>query len=366
MSTWHRLTRQGLSRSRPADPVSATRQGGWLYQTGGGCAYLSLRARVPGLRRADVDAAVADGRLAITGSVRGCTMLVPAEDLPLARSAGNAMLQAMISALQQRGGLDAEALRKLADRITEALDEPGLSPEALRARVPAAQPLGESGRKLGYATTLPLALRCLELEGRARRVPASGRLDDERYLWRPDRPSTTPEPDLALARAFQRWFGPATRPDLAAWAGWPQQKAARVLARAGEADPVDAEPTEEPIFLPFRDNALSLGISLESWVRPEHVDVPVLGWSGEPAPLGAQSSLHHHAVLWRGALAGIWEFDGQDVVCGWFGEVPPGADEEALRLGAWIREELGLLRIYAQDGARQRAARLAAVRALAR
>lgn len=366
MSTWHRLSAQGLCGAHPGDALAAVGQGGWLYQTGGGCAYLSLWARVPVLRRAAVDAAVAEGRLAITGSVRGCTMLVPAEELPLARAAGSAALQALIASLHQRAGLDLEGLRALADRLAAALDDVGSSPEALRARVPEPQALGDEGRKLGYVSTLPLALRMLELEGRARRVPASGRLDEERYRWRPDQPSPVHEPEIALTRAFQRWAGLANREDLAAWAGWTRREAARLLERSGALPDLAPETTERPIYLPFRDNALSLGASLEGWVRPEHAEVPVLAWSGKPAPLGAQRSLHHHAVLWRGALAGIWEFDGQQVQTGWFGDVPPGADAVADALGSWIREELGVLRIYAQDGERQRSARLAVVRALQR
>src|SRR5687768_1606803 len=75
--------RQGLATpvGGPIDAVVAAT--GWLRTLGGVDVYLAARARSPGLHRAELDAAVADGRLVVSMAVRGCIYLVPAAEVPM-------------------------------------------------------------------------------------------------------------------------------------------------------------------------------------------------------------------------------------------------------------------------------------------
>jgi hypothetical protein len=93
-----------------------------------------------------------------------------------------------------------------------------LDPDGIReATGKASRSLGEEGKKRGLTTTLPLALGRLQTEGRIRRVPVNGRLDQQRYKyvkWTPNPLAKYPESLSAafteLARRFFRWVGPAT------------------------------------------------------------------------------------------------------------------------------------------------------------
>ena len=74
--------------------------------------------------------------------------------------------------------------------------------------------LGEEGKKKGATTTLPTALGILQAQGRIRRVPANGRLDQQRYayeLWNlPPSPLDDDEARAELIRRYLGWTGGAT------------------------------------------------------------------------------------------------------------------------------------------------------------
>ena len=70
--------------SPSATPADAARAAGWARTLGGIDAYVALKARAPGLGRADFDAALAAGDVRISPAVRGCIYLVPGDQAPLA------------------------------------------------------------------------------------------------------------------------------------------------------------------------------------------------------------------------------------------------------------------------------------------
>ena len=76
--------RQGLAtpagaKANLAEVVART---GWIRTLGGADVYLAARARVAGLGRAAMDAAVEADALRVIPSVRGCIYLVPGADVP--------------------------------------------------------------------------------------------------------------------------------------------------------------------------------------------------------------------------------------------------------------------------------------------
>ena len=99
-------------------------------------------------------------------------------------------------------------------------------------------------------------------------------------------------------------------------------------------------------------------------VPAEFQDVPVHGWSRGATPIGRQPTVHHHTIVWRNAVVGLWEWADGRIVCGFFGQRPPDWKQAATEVETWIREDLGDVFVYAQDGQKQRAARVAVVRAL--
>ncbi|MCB8813919.1 hypothetical protein LJD41_26540, partial [Escherichia coli] len=72
----------------------------------------------------------------------------------------DALIAAALQVLQAKGPLDPKQLKALLG-------------EAVRN-------LGEAGKRKGASTTLPTALGVLQSDGRIRRVPLNGRLDQQR------------------------------------------------------------------------------------------------------------------------------------------------------------------------------------------
>ena len=102
-----------------------------------------------------------------------------------------------------------------------------MDPEELKAAVgPAVKTFGEEGKKKGLASTLPVALGRLQQSGDIRRVPASGRLDQQRYryaLWKPNPLAkvkmSAEEGYVELARRYFQWAAPARPTDFQWFSG---------------------------------------------------------------------------------------------------------------------------------------------------
>jgi len=343
--------------------VDAARRG-WTYQTGGSGAYLALRARVPGLRRSDVDEAVARGELVILTGTRGCTFLVTPEQDAVTRAAWRKRVEESVRQLGPLG-LDARRFRTLCDEIETLATDP-VEPHTIRAQVSRIQEI--DAPRFGLKDTLPLALRVLEGEGRLTRGPARGRLDDERYVWR--RTSQAAETS-DLVRPYVASTAPVSTNQVAAWLDLTAREARTRLRAADVSETGDGWRTDEvpPVndervhFLPLRDPFVDL--RTRSLVEDDAAATLVDGWGKAPKAIGDQPTVHHHTIVWRGAIVGLWEWADGRVITGFFGEPPPGWEEEAAALQRWIGDELGDVFVYAQDGPKQRAKRVAAVRSLA-
>jgi hypothetical protein len=379
--------RQGLPQRLAPDPAKVLTATGWVNTAGGQLPYLSLFARAP-LARADVDRAVATGELHEVPSVRGCTMLVPAADLALALFVGRAAHQkAELEPAKKHGGVTSKELDRLCAAVLEALGEPGvaLEPKQLHERLgDRIRSLGEAGKKRGMSTTLPLALGRLHAEGHLRRISTTGRLDNARYLYaRSEPPRGGPRDEVeaahALAERFFRWMAPATLKEFAWWAGL-GVKAAKAAVEAlsleeddgGRLRPArdEAEPSEGVALVPFRDNYTTLRRDLSVLFDPADAEREILDWDKGSVALGAAESLHQPAILDRGRLIGLWDYDDRDrtIVARTFTE-PARALKRALdsaiaALLPFIREQLGDARYYALDTEKQRHRRVDALRAM--
>jgi hypothetical protein len=380
--------RQGLDGSlRGKKPAEVLERAGWSRSVGGAGPYLTLFSRA-GTSREDADAAVAKLAIHELPAARGCTYVVPASDFALALTVGREFNGDMKQALKL--GVTEKEIDKLCDAVVKALDKGALDPEGIReATGKASRSLGEEGKKKGLTTTLPLALGRLQTEGKIRRVPTNGRLDQQRYRyvsWSPNPLATYPDSlDAAyteLARRFFRWVGPATLGELQWFAGL------GVKATKAVAEPlglVPAEPGSDRLFLP--DDAAAFA-KFEAPTTPQYSLVsgldPIAANRREMQslidakdrertvmvdaamkPLGGLVDLPSHAILDRGQVIGLWEFDAETNDIAWmtFGRKKDKALDAAIEeTQAFVRDQLGDARSFSLDSAKSRAPRVKALR----
>lgn len=385
--------RQGLGRSAtPAGPVETVLAAtGWLRSVGGANPYLAIRARC-GWSRSEVDAAVRELQIHELPSVRGCTYVVPACHFQIALGAARMSGDPgdVVTARRFLGVTD-EELDRLEQGVVAALRaEPGLDPKQLRDRLgDLVRNLGADGKKRGVTTTLPLALGRLQLHGKIRRVPISGRLDEQRYTYVPWFPDTTdfPTPDdsiRALASEYFRWAGPATPAEFQWFSGLGVRAVREVLAtlelagpRPGDDSlmlPEDVEPYREflarppetdpdVVLLGSIDGLFHLRRSLAEFTHPEDRERPI---PGEPRGL-VSAGLHDvpsHAIVDRGRLIGLWEYDpgaGEIESVVWTERSEP-VSRAIEDLAEFLRTELGDARSFSLDSPARRQGRLAEFR----
>ncbi len=372
----------GRLAGRPAAEV--LEQSGWARSVGGVGPYLTLFAR-GGISRQATDDAVARLEIQELPGARGCTYVLPATDYALALKAGQGFGDERKTAFKL--GVKEAEIERLCAAIIKALEHGPLDPEELRTAVGGAvRNLGEEGKKKGLITTLPVALGQLQSAGEIRRIPTNGRLDQQRYryaLWRPNPLSgfklSTEGVYTEIARRFFRWIGPATIAEFQWFSGL------GVKAAKAAVEPLHLDATErdgEFLVLPetlaeFREYraprqpAYVLVSSLDSishlrrdvgrLLAPEDVTRSVFCGKG-------LTDLASHAILDRGRLVGLWEYDVEAKSIAWASFIPKNKDLEkaVARTEKFVRDDLGDARSFSLDSPKSRAPRIAALRKLSR
>ncbi|HUQ82848.1 MAG TPA: crosslink repair DNA glycosylase YcaQ family protein [Gemmatimonadaceae bacterium] len=382
--------RQGLDGSlRGKQPAEVLERAGWSRSVGGVGPYLTLFSRA-GTSREDADAAVAKMAIHELPAARGCTYVVPATDFALALTVGRGFNDGDMKQAVKLGVTEKE-IDKLCEAVVKALHKGALDPEGIReATGNASRSLGEEGKKKGLTTTLPLALGRLQTEGRIRRVPTNGRLDQQRYKyvsWSPNPLARYPDSlDAAyteLARRFFRWVGPATLGELQWFAGLGVKATKTAVEPLGL---VPAEPGSERLLLP--DDAAAFA-KFEAPTTPQYALVsgldPITANRREmqslidakdreravpvdsaTKPLGGLADLPSHAILDRGQIVGLWEFDTESNDIAWmtFSRKKDKALDAAVEeTQAFVRDQLGDARSFSLDSPKSRSPRVTALRA---
>ena len=380
--------RQGLDGSlRAASPGEVVARSGWARSVGGAAPYLTLHARArTGRERADSAAATLE--IHELPAARGCTYVVPASDFALALTVGRGHAEAPIKQAMKLGVTDKE-IGKLCEAILKALSKGPLDPEQIRAATgSASRGLGPEGAKKGITTTLPLALGRLQESGAIRRAPTNGRLDQQRYryaLWTPHPLGSSKlsleEAFVELASRYFRWIGPATVAEFQAFAGLGVKAAKEAVAplklvaedalngRLMFTDDLDAlrsfKLPKEPRY------ELVSGLDAIVLLRRDHrtlLDAADLKRKvvaeSSTATVGALADLPSHAILDRGRIVGLWEFDIETGSIAWASFVPRNRalDAEVDRAAAWVRDDLGDARSFSLDSPKSRAPRIRALR----
>jgi hypothetical protein len=377
---WHR---QGLDGSlEGASAATVLERSGWARSVGGVSPYLTFFSRA-GLRRAEVDAAIARLDVHELPAARGCTYVVPASHYGLALLAGRGFDTDMATA--RKLGVSDKEVDRLCQAILDALKSGPLDPGDIKQAIGrACRDLGEAGAKKGLANTLSVGLGRLQAEGAIRRVPTNGRLDQQRYryaLW-----TLAPLSDLAslqadLARHYFSWIGPARLSEFQ-WFSGLGAKAARAAAEAAGLSALAADsewllhPADADAFAacrPARTPQYALVGSLDALVLLRRNVEDLLdaadGTRGVPVgkdtkALGGLSDLPSHAILDRGRLVGLWEYDTEAGTIAWwaFGAKDKAVAAAVARTEAFVRDDLGDARSFSLDSPKSRAPRIAALR----
>ena len=386
------FARQGLQGGNFATPAEVFEKTGWARSVGGANPYLAAFHR-GGFSREALDRAVANVEIHELPSARGCTYVLPATHfragLTLAKGRGEP--QDVVTAKRHLGLTDAE-LDRLCESVQSCLEGEVLDPKEIRERVgDATRSLGDEGKKRGMTTTLPLALGRLQNEGRIRRVPVSGRLDQQRYKYTAWNPSpfesggelTLDESHASFARLYFQWSGPSTKAQYQAISGVGVKASEAYvellgLVSFGEGDligfPEDREAYEaftvpsDPVYVLAAnlDNLSHWRWGCTEFVDEADVNRPAFGPKGVGA-LGGLSDLENQAIYDRGRLVGLWDYDpeSQEVVYVSFVEKNSLLKAAADKVGDFIREQLGDMRSFSLDSPESRKPRLELLRSLA-
>ena len=374
--------RQGLDGSlEGASSSEILQRAGWARSVGGVSPYLTLFSRA-GITRQQADTDAAKLKIYELPSARGCTYVLPASDFALGLAAGQQFEGEMKTAAKL--GVTEKEIDQLCDAVLAALGKGQLDPEGLReASGKAVRNLGPEGKKKGLTTTLPVALGKLQAAGEVRRVPTNGRFDQQRYeyaLWRPNPLrgfKLSPEQvHTELAQKYFSWIGPASAADFQAFSGL-GVKASKAALEPLKLEPIEIAPGDQRFFVPgdrarfeafkpSKQPRYSLLGSIDSLFLLRN------GWAVTRGPDDPQSEfltgsgpeLPSHAIVERGRLVGLWEYDPAAESIAWvpFVKKDKALQEAVTRTENFVREQLGDARSFSLDSPKSRVPRIQALR----
>ncbi len=381
--------RQGLDGSLAGtSPAKVLDRSGWARSVAGVGPYLTLFARA-GISRVNADTAVTALSIHELPAARGCTYVLPAHDYALGLALGDVFGNGDMAQARKLGVTDKE-IDTLCAAVLKALDQGALAPDALRdATGRASRSLGAEGKMKGITTTLPLALGRLQASGDIRRVPVNGRLDQQRYAytrWTPN-PRTgsalsDADANVAIARHYFRWIGPASLKEFQWFSGLNGKQVKEAVASL-QLQPVALDST---LMLPVADvdafhafkipkePQYALVSSLDSITAARRNVTDLLDErdferevvdNASLKAIGHLSDLPSHAILDRGRLIGLWEFDPEasELVFALFtGKTDTALRTAITRTETFVRDELGDARSFSLDSPKSRAPRIAALR----
>ncbi|MEZ4449262.1 MAG: crosslink repair DNA glycosylase YcaQ family protein [Nannocystaceae bacterium] len=383
--------RQGLLHLDPKrTPAGVLEETGWARSVGGVAPYLTLFARA-GIGRARADKAAADLEIYELPSARGCTYVIPRRDFPLALAAASlGGDDPEIKAAKKHLGLTDAELDRLSQGVLRALERGALDPAGLKEVLgDAVRNLGAEGKKRGVTTTLPLALGHLQRRGEIRRQPVSGRLDEQRYAYVRWSPSplagaalTPGDAAVLLARRYFEWIGVASAANFQWFSGLgvkaakaaleplelePIAEGSPLLGRAAEVAALRAfKAPKDPVYrlVAGIDGLVLLRRSIGDHLEPADQKRKVAGDRGV-AELGGLQDLTSHAIVDRGRIVGLWEFEPSSGTIAWasFGKANAALKEEVARTERFIQDELGDARSFSLDSPERRQPRIDALRA---
>lgn len=264
--------------------------------------YLGLAARVAGFSRDDLQVAIESGQVVKTTIMRGTLHLAEAGDYP---AYAQLLRQAWLRAWRRRYPHLDEA--KVARELRRWFARPRTNAE-IRVRVRRYEGVPDNPwEPVNFARTLLTLVQ----------LPPAGFWSDTRRPYFAVHPRRPPDPVSAATLVVKRYlaaFGPASRRDLAGWAGIPQRDLGPALEHLGTVAYRDARGTElldlPGAPLPSASTRLPPRL-LGNW------DQPLLAYADreriippEVRPLGLTLS-GDPTVLVDGQIAASWRYQGE-------------------------------------------------------
>ncbi|MGM9474353.1 DNA glycosylase AlkZ-like family protein [Pseudarthrobacter sp. YS3] len=378
---WHK---QGLDGSLlGAEPAEVFASAGWARSVGGANPYLTLFARAA-TSREKADAEVLSVKIHELPTARGCTYVLGHQDFAWGLQIGRDAAVAPFRVLA-RMGVERGEITLLEEEILHALAEAGgaLDPRQLKDVLGnSVRNLGEEGKKKGAATTLPTALGLLQADGRIRRVPINGRLDQQRYAYALWNLPTTAMDDAAarslLVERYLGWTGGATIKQSQWFTGFTlaHTRAALATVAAVEVTAANGEvlwmlpddvvrlaafeaPAGEQIqLLAAADSLVLLRRNSADMFAEQDRDKKVLG-----SALALLADLPDHPILDRGRIIGLWQYDPANArIAHWlFDGATAAVTQRISEVEAWIRDGLGDFRSFSLDSPSSRQDRIDAL-----
>jgi len=322
------LSAQGLVRPF-ATVESAVVAGAGIYGSAP-TSHFSLAARVDGYRQAMLETALVEDRsLLRVSAMRSSVYLLPTE---LAACGLALLTERNFDWYFKILEMPVAEYRLLADQIEGLLADGPLTTTEIRKKLGAAAP---EGPRLTYA------MRQMGNERRVLKTGTRGGIRSQRYEYAatrhwvdlPEEGPTLPEALAILTPLWLRSHGPATVADLAWWAGVKRDHASVALGAVDavriEVDGLDGElwALEETldertpegggvVLLPVWDVYLMSHRDRRRYLANEWRNY-VVDASGNVA----------NVVIRDGVVVGVWDFDGDTLLYGAFGEAGLDQDE---------------------------------------
>ncbi len=390
LNAW-RMHRQWLDRPfKGGDLLDLVRSVGWIHSPGCCSPYLSVWARLDKFQPASLDGLVFKKRkLVRLETLRGCTMLVPREDAPIALRVRSRTFTDLAREARTLLPINAKEIDQLKDAVIRAMESGLTTRDEIRDAVPShlVRDFPLRLKRIGLTGSVSLAIRVLEEDGRIVKVQSIKHLNstESKYgLLSEVLPEVDPfqlKPEIAnieLAKLYFRSEGPARVKDFAWWAGINVTDAIRAAQ--------EIQPSLEPIkvtsskdqflmngsdleefadftpdnstvnLIPYRDIYLKGQREVvDRFVSSDHSDKPFARWRGKLIndPIAT--------VIWNGQVVGVWEWDSSAQGALNFelfekGIAKPDLNrisKRAAKLARFIRKNLNKGRLQGSDSSRQ-------------
>jgi Winged helix DNA-binding domain len=382
--------RQGLLEFSTKSNREVLRDIGWVRSVGGHNIYMALFARNQCTKQqAEHDAK--NHEIYEFASARGCTYFLPKDDFQVGIKAGQGFNDASsLRTAKTKLGYTDENHAELKAGILRALKKGALDTNGIKKELgELIINFGEVGKKVGQTTSLSLGLLSLQAEAQIRRVPKDWALEAQSYQYElfSNAPNVTnsygkDQCYADLAERYWNWIGLANLTHFQWFSGLgvgAAKKAteglnlvpvegADLLIHADNLDEFrEFEVPKDPVYrlVMALDSFFLLRREVESFFDPK--DLVGQGPNEKRGgALVASYDLRNHAIIDRGRIIGLWEYEvsSQSLVTALFVPMNDELQGEIRRTEAFIRNELGDCRSFSLDSQKSRQATIDVLKAM--
>ena len=382
--------RQGLLEFSTKSNHDVLSETGWARSVGGHNIYMTLFARNQSTKvRTEED--TKNHEIYEFASARGCTYFLPKDDFQVGIKAGQGFNDASsVRTAKNKLGFTDEDLIALNEGILKALENGPLDTNGIKKELgDLVINFGEAGKKVGQTTSLSLGLLTLQAQAEIRRVPKGWALEAQSYQYElfKDGPDVgeSYSKDQAyadLADRFWRWNGMASLAHFQWFSGLGVGASKEATSHLNlvpvdgtelliHKDDVDEyrqfEVPRQPIYRMITNlDALFLHRrEVQLFVDSADRERQVPAEKGTGSLLKAQD-LHNHAIIDRGRIIGLWEYEVSSASLAYALFVPlnDALEAEIRRTETFIRDQLGDCRCFSLDSPKSRQPAIDALRAM--